>query len=258
MRVLVIGSGGREHALCWKLAQSPRVERVYCAPGNAGIASVAECLPVKADEVARLISTVRELGVDLTVVGPDNALADGIVNRFEKEGLRIFGPRREAAVLEWSKAFSKEFMKRHNIPTADHKCFADLGDALAYIGDCRFPVVIKADGLALGKGVVIAQTGKEARAAILQMMSDKLYGSAGEKVVIEEYLAGQEISLLAFTDGQDVVPMLPVQDHKQLSDGDRGPNTGGMGTICPVPFVSRKLVDDIVTRVLRPAVRGMA
>ncbi len=258
MRVLVIGGGGREHALCWKLAQSPKVDRVYCAPGNAGIAAVAECLPVKADDFAGIIAAVRELGIDLTVVGPDNALADGIVDLFNKEGLRIFGPRRNAAILEWSKAFSKEFMKRHGIPTADYRNFADISKAIEYIHHCRLPVVVKADGLALGKGVVICQSREEAEAAVRQMMGDKLFGTAGDQIVIEEYLVGQEISLLAFTDGKAVVPMLPVQDHKQLLDGDQGPNTGGMGTICPVPFVSGELVDQISDQVLRPAVQGMA
>ncbi len=258
MRVLVLGGGGREHALCWKLAQSPKVERVYCLPGNAGIAEVAECLPLQLDDFTSIMQAVRELGVDLTVVGPDNALADGVVDRFEEAGLRIFGPRREAAILEWSKAFSKEFMQRHGIPTARYRCFTDLQEALAYVGTCTLPVVIKADGLALGKGVVVAQDRDQARTTVSQMMSEKLFGAAGEQVIVEEYLVGQEVSLLAFADGETVVPMLPVQDHKQLFDGDRGPNTGGMGTICPVPFVPKAMVDQIREQVLLPTVRGMA
>ena len=258
MRVLVIGSGGREHALVWKLRQSPRVSRVYAAPGNGGMAEGAECLPLSATAVAELVRFAEEEGIDLTVVGPEAPLLSGLVDRFEKRGLKVFGPRREAARIEGSKRFAKELMARHGIPTARFRAFTDAAEAKRYVREQGAPIVVKADGLAAGKGVVVARTVEEAEEAVRQAMEERVFGAAGEEVVIEECLFGQEMSLMAFVDGETVRPMEPAQDHKPVFDGDRGPNTGGMGAYSPVPQISREVVRQAVDEILKPTARALA
>jgi phosphoribosylamine--glycine ligase len=237
MKVLVIGSGGREHALVWKLKQSPRVSAVFCAPGNGGISQVAECVPIKVSDHDALVKFAKEQGIGLTVVGPDDALAAGIVDRFQSEGLRIFGPTQSAARLESSKVFAKEFMLRHGIPTAASGQFASADEARAFAGKMRTPIVVKASGLALGKGVIIAQTHAEADAAIREIMEDRKFGDAGAEVVIEEFLEGEECSIHALVDGRSYLLFPSAQDHKRALDGDRGLNTGGMGTFSPADKV---------------------
>lgn len=236
MKVLVVGGGGREHAICWKIAQSEKVEKIYCAPGNAGIASVAECVPIGAMEFEKLAVFAKEQAVDLTVVGMDDPLVGGIVDVFEAEGLRVFGPRKNAAVLEGSKAFSKELMKKYNIPTAAYETFDNADDALRYLETSPMPVVLKADGLALGKGVLICNTLDEAKAGVRTLMLDKQFGSAGDRIVVEEFMTGREVSVLSFVDGKTIRIMTSAQDHKRAKDGDQGLNTGGMGTFSPSPF----------------------
>ncbi|GAA5345116.1 phosphoribosylamine--glycine ligase [Planifilum fimeticola] len=258
MRVLVIGSGGREHALVWKLRQSPRVTRVYAAPGNGGMADGAECLPFSATAVDELSRFAEEEGIDLTVVGPEAPLLSGLVDRFEERGLKVFGPRREAARIEGSKRFAKELMVRHGIPTARFRSFTNAEEAKRYVREQGAPIVVKADGLAAGKGVVVARTVEEAEEAIRQAMEERVFGAAGEEVVIEECLFGQEMSLMAFVDGETVRSMEPAQDHKPVFDGDRGPNTGGMGAYSPVPQISREVVRQAVDEILKPTARAMA
>ena len=241
MKVLVVGSGGREHALCWKIAQSKKVEKVYCAPGNGGISEYAECVDIAAMDFEKLIAFAKEKEIDLTVVGMDDPLVAGIVDAFEEEGLRIFGPRRNAAILEGSKAFSKDLMEKYNIPTAAYKNFDSPAMALSYLEVAEYPLVLKADGLALGKGVLICHTKEEAKAGVKAIMLDKQFGDAGKRIVIEEFMTGREISVLAFADGKTVIPMTSAQDHKRAKDGDQGLNTGGMGTFSPSPFYTPEM-----------------
>ena len=236
MKVLIVGSGGREHAIAWKVAQSKKVDKIYCAPGNAGISEVAECVPIGAMEFDKLVAFAKEKEIDLTVIGMDDPLVGGIVDVFEKEGLRVFGPRKNAAILEGSKAFSKDLMKKYNIPTAAYETFTDPEKALEYLETAKMPIVLKADGLALGKGVLICQTLEEAKEGVKTLMMDKKFGSAGDEIVIEEFMTGREVSVLSFVDGNIVKIMSSAQDHKRAKDGDQGLNTGGMGTFSPSPF----------------------
>lgn len=257
MKVLVVGGGGREHALVWKIAQSPRVEKVFCAPGNAGIAQHAACVRIKADDIEGLLAFARSEGVELTVVGPEAPLAAGIVDAFEAAGGKIFGPRREAARLETSKVFAKEVMLRYGVPTAEAAVFDAPGGAKEYVRRLGGPCVVKADGLAAGKGVIVAESAAEAEAAIVEIMEAKAFGAAGARVLVEERLCGEEASVLALTDGEAVLPLLPAQDHKPVYDGDRGPNTGGMGAYAPAPVVTPELLSRITSEILVPTVRGL-
>jgi phosphoribosylamine---glycine ligase len=257
VKVLVVGSGGREHAMVWKLAQSPRRPQLFCAPGNAGIESLAPCVPIKADDIAGLKAFVLREQIDLTVVGPEVPLALGIVDEFRKARLKIFGPTKSAARLEASKSFSKDVMAQAKILTAGAKSFEKMPDALAYVDGHALPVVIKADGLAQGKGVVIAATREEARQAIVDAMEKAVFGPAGTQVLIEEFLDGEELTIMAFTDGTAVVPMLPAQDHKRVGDGDSGLNTGGMGAYCPAPLATPALREQVTRAILQPIVDTM-
>ena len=241
MKILVIGSGGREHALCWKIAQSPKTDKLYCAPGNAGCEEYAECVPIGAMEFEKLAAFAKEQAIDLTVVGMDDPLVGGIVDVFEREGLRIFGPRANAAILEGSKAFSKDLMKKYGIPTASYENFDDPEKALAYLETASFPIVLKADGLALGKGVLICKDLEEAKEGVRTIMLDKQFGSAGNQMVIEEFMTGREVSVLSFVDGKTIRCMTSAQDHKRALDGDQGLNTGGMGTFSPSPFYTEEV-----------------
>ena len=241
MKVLIVGSGGREHAIAWKVAQSKKVDKIYCAPGNAGISEVAECVPIGAMEFDNLVAFAKEKEIDLTVIGMDDPLVGGIVDVFEKEGLRVFGPRKNAAILEGSKAFSKDLMKKYNIPTAAYETFTDPEKALEYLETAKMPIVLKADGLALGKGVLICQTLEEAKEGVKTLMMDKKFGSAGDEIVIEEFMTGREVSVLSFVDGNIVKIMSSAQDHKRAKDGDQGLNTGGMGNFSPSPFYTKEV-----------------
>ena len=236
MKILIVGGGGREHAIVWKLAKSPKVEKMYCAPGNAGIAEVAECVNIGVMEFDKLVAFAKENEIDLTVVAPDDPLAAGAVDAFEAAGLRAFGPRANAAILEGSKAFSKDLMKKYGIPTAAYETFNDPERALAYLETAKMPIVLKADGLALGKGVLICKDLEEAKAGVKTLMMDKQFGSAGDEIVIEEFMTGREVSVLSFVDGKTIRIMTSAQDHKRAKDGDQGLNTGGMGTFSPSPF----------------------
>ena len=241
MKVLIVGSGGREHAIAWKVAQSPKVDKIYCAPGNAGIAQVAECVPIGAMEFDKLVDFAKEHEIDLTIIGMDDPLVGGIVDVFEKEGLRVFGPRKNAAILEGSKAFSKNLMKKYNIPTAAYETFTSPEDAMEYLKTAKMPIVLKADGLALGKGVLICQTLEEANEGVKELMLDKKFGSAGNEIVIEEFMTGREVSVLSFVDGNTIQIMSSAQDHKRAKDGDQGLNTGGMGNFSPSPFYTKEV-----------------
>lgn len=241
MKVFIVGSGGREHAIAWKVAQSKKVDKIYCAPGNAGISEVAECVPIGAMEFDKLVAFAKEKEIDLTVIGMDDPLVGGIVDAFEKEGLRVFGPRKNAAILEGSKAFSKDLMKKYNIPTAAYETFTDPEKALEYLETAKMPIVLKADGLALGKGVLICQTLEEAKEGVKTLMMDKKFGSAGDEIVIEEFMTGREVSVLSFVDGNIVKIMSSAQDHKRAKDGDQGLNTGGMGNFSPSPFYTKEV-----------------
>lgn len=236
MKILIVGGGGREHAIAWKLAKSPKVEKMYCAPGNVGIAEVAECVNIGVMEFDKLVAFAKEHEIDLTVVAPDDPLAAGAVDAFEAAGLRAFGPRANAAILEGSKAFSKDLMKKYGIPTAAYETFNDPEKALAYLETAKMPIVLKADGLALGKGVLICKDLEEAKAGVKTLMMDKQFGSAGDEIVIEEFMTGREVSVLSFVDGKTIKIMTSAQDHKRAKDGDQGLNTGGMGTFSPSPF----------------------
>ena len=236
MKVLIIGSGGREHAIAASVAKSPRAEKIYCAPGNAGIGQIAECVPIGAMEFEKLAAFAKAHGVDFTIVGMDDPLVGGIVDVFEAEGLKVFGPRKNAAILEGSKAFSKDLMKKYGIPTAAYETFEDAKEALAYLETAKMPVVLKADGLALGKGVLICNTPAEAKAGVKTIMEDRKFGAAGNKMVVEEFMTGREVSVLSFVDGKTIQVMSSAQDHKRAMDGDEGLNTGGMGTFSPSPF----------------------
>ncbi len=260
MKVLVIGGGGREHALSWKLAQSPRVQTVFVAPGNAGTALEPRCLNVEVNlsDIPALVHFAQSQGVDLTVVGPEAPLVAGVVDAFRAAGLRIFGPSAKAAQLEGSKAFSKDFLARHAIPTAAYANFTDLDAALAYIRERGAPIVVKADGLAAGKGVILAQTVAEAEAAVRDMLAGNAFGEAGHRVVVEEFLTGEEASFICMVDGEHILPMASSQDHKARDDGDKGPNTGGMGAYSPAPVVTPEIHARIMREVMEPTVRGMA
>jgi phosphoribosylamine--glycine ligase len=257
MKVLVVGSGGREHALVWKISQSPRADKIYCAPGNAGTAELAENVNIKADDIRELKKFAIEKKIDLIVVGPEIPLVAGIVNDFEKEGLKVFGPCREAAMIEGSKVFSKQFMVKYEIPTAQAGIFDKPKEALDYINVIGAPIVVKADGLAAGKGVIVCKAKDEATSAVKLIMEEKHFGRAGERVVIEECLSGEEASILALTDGESIVPLASSQDHKRVFDNDEGPNTGGMGAYSPAPVVTDRLMDEIDVNVLKPFVSGM-
>ena len=241
MKVLIVGSGGREHAIAWSVAKSDKVDKIYCAPGNAGIAEYAECVAIGAMEFDKLVAFAKENEVDLTIIGMDDPLVGGIVDAFEKEGLRVFGPRKNAAILEGSKAFSKDLMKKYNTPTAAYENFDDAKAALAYLETAKFPIVLKADGLALGKGVLICNTLEEAKEGVRSIMLDKQFGAAGNRMVIEEFMTGREVSVLSFVDGKTIKTMTSAQDHKRAKDGDQGLNTGGMGTFSPSPFYTEEV-----------------
>ena len=257
MKVLIVGSGGREHAIAWKVAQSPKVDKIYCAPGNAGIAEYAECVPISAMEFDKLAAFANEHEVDLTVIGMDDPLVGGIVDVFEAQGLRVFGPRKNAAILEGSKAFSKDLMKKYNIPTAAYETFTDPYKALEYLQTAKMPIVLKADGLALGKGVLICNTLEEAQAGVKEIMEDKKFGSAGNQMVIEEFMTGREVSVLSFVDGDTIRIMTSSQDHKRALDGDQGLNTGGMGTFSPSPFYTKEVDEFCKKYIYQPSVDAM-
>ena len=258
MKVLIVGSGGREHAIAWKVAQSPKVDKIYCAPGNAGIAEYAECVPITAMEFDKLAAFAKEQAVDLTIVGMDDPLVGGIVDAFEAQGLRVFGPRKNAAILEGSKAFSKDLMKKYQIPTAAYETFDSAEAALAYLENADFPIVLKADGLALGKGVLICQNLDEAKEGVKEIMTDKKFGSAGNRLVIEEFMTGREVSVLSFVDGKTIKTMTSAQDHKRAGDGDTGLNTGGMGTFSPSPFYTDEVDDFCKKYIYQATVDAMA
>ncbi len=241
MKVLIVGSGGREHAIAWAVARSPKVDKIYCAPGNAGIAEFAECVPIGAMEFEKLADFAAEQGVDLTIIGMDDPLVGGIVDVFEARGLKVFGPRKNAAILEGSKAFSKDLMLKYDIPTAGYTTVSSAEEAREYLKTASFPIVLKADGLALGKGVLICNTPEEADAGVAEIMEDKKFGSAGDRMVIEEFMTGREVSVLSFCDGKTIRPMTSAQDHKRAGDGDTGLNTGGMGTFSPSPFYTEEV-----------------
>ncbi len=258
MRVLVVGGGGREHAIAWKLAQSPKVDKLYCAPGNAGIAQVAECVNIGVMEFDKLTAFAKEHEIDLTVVAPDDPLAAGAVDAFEAAGLRAFGPRANAAILEGSKAFSKDLMKKYGIPTAAYETFSDPEQALAYLETAKMPIVLKADGLALGKGVLICQNLEEAKEGVKTLMLDKQFGSAGDEIVIEEFMTGREVSVLSFVDGKTIKIMTSAQDHKRAKDGDQGLNTGGMGTFSPSPFYTAEVDEFCKKHIYQATVDALA
>ena len=241
MKVLIVGSGGREHAIAWKVAKSPKVDKIYCAPGNAGIAQVAECVTIGAMEFDKLAAFAMEKEIDLTVIGMDDPLVGGIVDVFEEKGLRVFGPRKNAAILEGSKAFSKNLMKKYHIPTAAYETFTSPEEAMAYLKTAKMPIVLKADGLALGKGVLICQNLEEAKAGVKELMLDKKFGAAGNEIVIEEFMTGREVSVLSFVDGETIRIMSSAQDHKRAKDNDEGLNTGGMGNFSPSPFYTKEI-----------------
>lgn len=258
MKILMVGGGGREHALIRKLLESEKVEKVYCAPGNGGISCDAQCFSVGATDIDGMVSLAKELKVDCVFVAPDDPLAAGMVDAMEKEGIRAFGPRANAAIIESSKVFSKNLMKKYSIPTAGYEVFENSKDALSYIKEQnKYPVVVKADGLALGKGVIIAQNEAEAEDAVHTIMDDKKFGASGNKVVIEEFITGPEVSVLAFTDGKCVKPMVSSMDHKRAYDGDKGPNTGGMGTISPNPYYTPEIADRCMKEIFLPTIEAM-
>ncbi|MCF0131170.1 MAG: phosphoribosylamine--glycine ligase, partial [Pseudobutyrivibrio sp.] len=258
MKVLVVGSGGREHAICHAVSKSSRVDKIYCAPGNAGISSVAECVDIKAMEFDKLVAFAKEKSIDFTIVGMDDPLVGGIVDVFEAEGLKVFGPRKNAAILEGSKAFSKDLMKKYNIPTAAYENFTDPEAALEYLKSCKYPIVLKADGLALGKGVLICETHQDAVAGVAEIMQNKKFGDAGNTMVIEEFMTGREVSVLSFVDGKTIKIMSSAQDHKRAGDGDTGLNTGGMGNFSPSPFYTQEVDDFCQKYIYQATVDAMA
>jgi phosphoribosylamine--glycine ligase len=257
MRILVIGGGGREHAILWALKKSDKVKELFCAPGNAGSAKLAECVPIAVSQFDELTAFAKDASIDLVFVGPDDPLADGIVDAFEAAGIPAFGPNKLAAEIEGSKIFMKDLLKKYNIPTAKYETFTDYETALSYLREQEVPIVIKADGLAAGKGVTVAFTREEAETALREAMVDKVFGDAGNQIVIEEFLEGQEMSILAFVDGETVKPMVPAQDHKPIFDGDKGPNTGGMGTYTPLPHIPQSIVDDAIANIIIPTAKAM-
>ena len=258
MKVLIVGSGGREHAIAWSVAKSPKVDKIYCAPGNAGIAEFAECVNIGAMEFDKLVAFAKENAIDLTIIGMDDPLVGGVVDAFEAEGLRVFGPRKNAAIIEGSKAFSKDLMKKYNIPTAAYENFTDPEEAIKYLETAKMPIVLKADGLALGKGVLICNTLEEAKEGVKTLMLDKQFGDAGNEIVIEEFMTGREVSVLAFCDGKTIKCMTSAQDHKRAKDGDQGLNTGGMGTFSPSPFYNDEVEAFCKKYVYQPTIDAMA
>ncbi|MFV9511471.1 phosphoribosylamine--glycine ligase [Tepidibacillus sp. LV47] len=258
MKVLVVGQGGREHALVKAIKQSKKVERVYCAPGNGGIEQDAICLPIQEDDFPRLVEAVQQYQIDLTVVGPENPLFAGIVDYFRERGLAVIGPTKKAARIEGSKSFAKELMVKYNVPTGNYQVFDDAETAIQYVKEKGAPIVVKADGLAAGKGVVVAHSTNEAIAAIQNIMEHKIFGTAGQKIVIEEYLEGEELTVMAFVDGENFLVMEPAQDHKPVYDGDQGPNTGGMGSYSPVPHMKKEWLEQVKGKILEPMIKGMA
>ena len=257
MKVLVVGGGGREHTIVWKLSQSPKVDKIYCAPGNAGIAELAECVAIKATDVEKMVDFAVEAAVDMVMVAPDDPLVLGMVDAMEAKGIRAFGPRANAAIIEGSKVFSKDLMKKYNIPTAKYEVFDNAAAAIEYLQTAPIPTVIKAEGLALGKGVIIAQTLEEAEKAVHEMMEDKVFGNAGSRIVIEEFLSGPEVSVLAFTDGKTIKPMVSAQDHKRAYDNDEGLNTGGMGTFSPSRIYDEKMAEECMNNIFLPTMNAM-
>ncbi|TVM03877.1 MAG: phosphoribosylamine--glycine ligase [Candidatus Brocadia sp. WS118] len=257
MKILVVGGGGREHALVWKIAQSPMVKKVFCAPGNPGIAEIAECVDIDTANIDGLYTFALKQKIDLTVVGPEDALMSGITDRFREGHMQIFGPTKRASAIEGSKVFAKTLMRKHGIPTADFKIFEDIKQAKKHITTCEFPLVVKADGLAKGKGVFICKTPDEANKHLDDIMKEKIFGHAGDRVVIEEFLSGEEVSILAITDGNAILPLSSAQDHKAVYDGDKGPNTGGMGAYSPVSFITQQLQFFIEENILVPVIHAM-
>ena len=258
MKVLIVGGGGREHAIAYCVAKSSKVEKMYCAPGNAGIAELAECVPIGAMEFDKLVTFAKEKEIDLAIVGMDDPLVGGLIDEFEKAGIRAFGPRKNAAILEGSKAFSKDLMKKYDIPTAAYENFDNADEALAYLETAKFPIVLKADGLALGKGVLICNTLEEAKAGVKEIMLDKKFGASGNTMVVEEFMTGREVSVLSFVDGKTIKTMTSAQDHKRAKDGDQGLNTGGMGTFSPSPFYTREVDEFCRKYVYQKTVDAMA
>ena len=258
MKVLIVGGGGREHAIAYCVAKSSKVEKMYCAPGNAGIAELAECVPIGAMEFDKLVTFAKEKEIDLAIVGMDDPLVGGLIDEFEKAGIRAFGPRKNAAILEGSKAFSKDLMKKYDIPTAAYENFDNADEALAYLETAKFPIVLKADGLALGKGVLICNTLEEAKAGVKEIMLDKKFGAAGNTMVVEEFMTGREVSVLSFVDGKTIKTMTSAQDHKRAKDGDQGLNTGGMGTFSPSPFYTKEVDEFCRKYVYQKTVDAMA
>ena len=258
MKVLIVGSGGREHAIATSVAKSPRVDKIYCAPGNAGIAALAECVPIGAMEFEKLVAFAKEKEIDFTIIGMDDPLVGGVVDAFEAEGLKVFGPRKNAAILEGSKAFSKDLMKKYNIPTAAYENFTSAEEALKYLETAKMPIVLKADGLALGKGVLICNTLEEAKAGVKEIMEDKKFGTAGNTMVVEEFMTGREVSVLSFVDGKTIKIMSSAQDHKRAKDGDQGLNTGGMGNFSPSPFYTAEVDDFCKKYIYQATVDAMA
>lgn len=257
MKVLIVGSGGREHAIAWKVAKSSKVDKIYCAPGNAGIAEIAECVNIGAMEFDKLVAFAKEKAIDLTIIGMDDPLVGGVVDEFEKAGLRVFGPRKNAAILEGSKAFSKDLMKKYNIPTAAYETFDSAEKAMQYLETSKYPIVLKADGLALGKGVLICNTKEEAMDGVKTLMLDKQFGQAGNTIVVEEFMTGREVSVLSFVDGNTIKIMTSAQDHKRAKDGDKGLNTGGMGTFSPSPFYTKEVDEFCKKYIYQPSVDAM-
>lgn len=257
MKVLIVGSGGREHAIAWKVAKSSKVDKIYCAPGNAGIAEIAECVDIGAMEFDKLVAFAKEKAIDLTIIGMDDPLVGGVVDEFEKAGLRVFGPRKNAAILEGSKAFSKDLMKKYNIPTAAYETFDSAEKAMQYLETSKYPIVLKADGLALGKGVLICNTKEEAMDGVKTLMLDKQFGQAGNTIVVEEFMTGREVSVLSFVDGNTIKIMTSAQDHKRAKDGDKGLNTGGMGTFSPSLFYTKEVDEFCKKYIYQPSVDAM-
>ncbi|OAB36070.1 phosphoribosylamine--glycine ligase [Paenibacillus glacialis] len=257
MDILVVGGGGREHAIIWALAKSPQAGRIYCAPGNAGIETIAECVPIAVSEFDRLTDFALENNIDFVVIGPDDPLVDGIVDAFEAKDIPVFGPRKNAAAIEGSKTFMKDLLHKYDIPTAAYEKFDNYEDAKSYLLKQEVPVVIKADGLAAGKGVTVAFSMEQAESALHDIMVEKVFGDAGSHVVIEEFLAGQEMSILAFVDGETVRPMVAAQDHKQVFDNDQGPNTGGMGTYSPLPHIDSAIIEEAIEKIIKPTAKAM-
>jgi len=257
MKILVVGGGGREHAIVWKIARNPSVKKIYCAPGNGGISKIAECVPIKAMDIDSVVKFSKEKGIDLVVVSPDDPLAAGMVDALNSSGIRAFGPVKNSAMIESSKAFAKNLMKKYGIPTADFQVYDNPAEALKYLKNCRYPSVIKADGLALGKGVIIAQSYEEAEKAVHEIMDDKIFGESGSRIVIEEYLTGKEVTVLAFTDGKTLIPMVSSQDHKKAYDGDLGPNTGGMGALSPSKYFTDELMETSMNSIFIPTMEAM-